>query len=124
MLQLLGKLVVNSFDTLLFGLKTFGSLFGYIGAYFLLFPYNLTWIKIWGTFVLKFTYYHFVFSGHEVGRLLLEVPHTVRASRLTKKKIVSDKLHDTGSERQETNFGSGISRIYVLEDSCLMKKVN
>nr|XP_007151461.1 hypothetical protein PHAVU_004G048500g [Phaseolus vulgaris]ESW23455.1 hypothetical protein PHAVU_004G048500g [Phaseolus vulgaris] len=61
-------------------------------------------------------------SGHEVGRLLLEVPHTVRDSRLTKKKIVSDKLHDTGSERQETNFGSGISRTYVLEDSCLMKR--
>ncbi|KAG2384214.1 BRCT domain-containing protein [Vigna angularis] len=61
-------------------------------------------------------------SGHEVGRLLLEVPVTVRTSRLTQKKIVSDKLHDTGTERQKPNFGSGISIAYVLEDSCLMKK--
>ncbi|WVZ15904.1 hypothetical protein V8G54_013470 [Vigna mungo] len=63
-----------------------------------------------------------VMAGHEVGRLLLEVPLTVRASRLTKEKIVSDKLHDTGTERQKPNFGSGISITYVLEDSCLMKK--
>ncbi|CAJ1947312.1 unnamed protein product [Sphenostylis stenocarpa] len=61
-------------------------------------------------------------SGNEVGRLLLEVPLTVRVSSLTKKKLVSDKLHDTGSERQKTNFGPGTSRTYVLEDSCLMKK--
>jgi len=89
-----------------------------------LFSYNLTWIKIWGIFFLSSLIIIIIFSGHEVGRLLLEVPHTVRDSRLTKKKIVSDKLHDTGSERQETNFGSGISRTYVLEDSCLMKRVN
>ncbi|TKY50078.1 BRCT domain-containing protein [Spatholobus suberectus] len=61
-------------------------------------------------------------SGREVGPLLLEVPVIVRASSLTKKKLVSDKLHDTGHERQKTNFGSGASGTDVLEDSCLMKR--
>ncbi|RDY10575.1 BRCT domain-containing protein, partial [Mucuna pruriens] len=61
-------------------------------------------------------------SGHEVGPLLLEVPLIVRASSLRKNKQVSDKLHDTGSEKQKTNFSSGASGTYVLEGSCLMKK--
>ncbi|XP_020204420.1 uncharacterized protein LOC109789797 isoform X2 [Cajanus cajan] len=61
-------------------------------------------------------------SGHEVGPLLLEVPLIVRSSSLTKNKLVSDKLHDIGSGRQNTNFNSGASGTYVLEDSCLMKK--
>ncbi|KRG93799.1 hypothetical protein GLYMA_19G042100v4 [Glycine max] len=60
-------------------------------------------------------------SGHEVGPLLLEVP-LVRASSLTKKKLVGDKLHATGSERKNSDFSSGASGTYVLEDSCLMKK--
>lgn len=41
---------------------------------------------------------------------------------MTKNKLVSDKLHDTGSEKQKTNSNSGASGTYVLEGSCLMKK--
>ncbi|KAK7381148.1 hypothetical protein VNO78_33674 [Psophocarpus tetragonolobus] len=62
-------------------------------------------------------------SGHEVGPSLLEVPLIVQASSLTTRKLVSDNLHDTGSERQKTNSGSGASGTYVLEDSCLMKQL-
>jgi len=98
-----------------------GALSGYIGAYFWVFSYNLTFVEY---FFLSSLIIIIIFSGHEVGRLLLEVPLTARASRLTKKKFVSDELHDTGTERQNPNFGSGISIAYVLEDSCLMKKVN
>lgn len=98
-----------------------GALSSYIGAYFWVFLYTLTF----GEYLFSSSLIIIIiFSGHEVGRLLLEVPLTVRASRLTKEKIVSDKLHDTGTERQNPNFGSGISITYVLEDSCLMKKVN
>ncbi|KAK7316237.1 hypothetical protein VNO77_35103 [Canavalia gladiata] len=58
-------------------------------------------------------------SGHEVGPLLLEVPLIVRASSLTKNKVVSDRLHDIGSEKPKTHFCPGTS---VREDSCLMKR--
>ncbi|XP_027358946.1 uncharacterized protein LOC113867706 [Abrus precatorius] len=61
-------------------------------------------------------------SGHEVGPLLLEVPLIVRASSLTKNKVVSDRLHDTGSEKRENNFSPGASGTSVSEDSCLMKR--
>ncbi|WJX70759.1 glutathione peroxidase [Trifolium repens] len=52
-------------------------------------------------------------SGQEVGPLLLEVPVTVQAS---------SRLCAIGSERQNTDFSSGLGGISVLEDSSLLKK--
>ncbi|KAI5442645.1 uncharacterized protein LOC127120571 [Lathyrus oleraceus] len=61
-------------------------------------------------------------SGHEVGPLLMEVPVTVQANSLSKKKVVSRSLCDIGSKRQNSDFGSWLCGISVLEDSSLLKK--
>lgn len=54
----------------------------------------------------------------------MEVPVTVQANSLSKKKVVSGSLCDIGSKRQNSDFGSWLCGISVLEDSSLLKKVN
>jgi hypothetical protein len=78
--------------------------------------YNLPCSKICRILVLKclFITIIIIFSGQEVGPLLLEVPVTVQAS---------SRVCATGSERQNTDFSSGLGGISVLEDSSLLKKV-
>lgn len=86
-------------------------------------PYTLTGSKFGEHLFLSSSIILFIFSGHEVGPLLLEVPVTIQASSLSKNKAISDRLCDLGSVRQNTDFSSGYCGITVLEDSCLLKKV-
>ncbi|KEH25278.1 putative chromatin regulator PHD family [Medicago truncatula] len=61
-------------------------------------------------------------SGQEVGPLVMEVPVNVQASTLSKNKVVRGRSCDIVSERQNTDFSSGVCGIPVLEDSSLLKQ--
>ncbi|XP_061353627.1 uncharacterized protein LOC133298376 [Gastrolobium bilobum] len=61
-------------------------------------------------------------SGHEVGPLLLEVPVSVQTSSLIKNRVVSNRLYDISSEKQNTDFSPGASENSVSKDLCLMTK--
>ncbi|KAF1877467.1 hypothetical protein Lal_00040183 [Lupinus albus] len=51
-------------------------------------------------------------SGHEAGPLLLKDPsRTVQANSLKRKKVISDRSYDIGSEKQTTDLSSGSQHV-------------
>ncbi|XP_025684421.2 uncharacterized protein [Arachis hypogaea] len=55
-------------------------------------------------------------SGYEVGPLLLEVPISVPATRLTKNKVITHQIYDIDSGEQTTEISFGASENSVWED--------
>ncbi|KAK7266704.1 hypothetical protein RIF29_19355 [Crotalaria pallida] len=62
-----------------------------------------------------------VVGEKRVWPLLLKVPHTVKANCSTKKKVISDRSYDIGSEKQTTEISSGSSGNSAWEDFLMNK---